>query len=284
MNYLNFNLTVWLQRVIELLSFYLILSNISGKDLKESLTRLIMTKQRILYGNMILLIGYPLAITFIIQAIPTQQHGHLIDLLLYPLIACFLLRRTFSLKKTLLSYISLMIILATVNLFAFAFSLNATTLTFLLLALFTTIIMSYQAYFEVIYAHLEKKNWLLNSIAVLSFVVYAIPFFADSFSIILLILLLLLFVTITIKSKLEISATLNRLKSATPDDVMQALKDLSSEHRQSNIIHQYIIQNNNIKKLNLRISEELNNHKKSGTIKDYECIAMKSKLKINVII
>ena len=117
MNDMSLHLTRLSLRAIELLAFYLILANIDGNDLKESFIRLIRTKQRRLYGNVVLLSVYLLVITYVIEILPEQQ-GYLIDHMFRPFIAFFLLRRVFLMKRALLTYLLSMSIAFIIAIFA----------------------------------------------------------------------------------------------------------------------------------------------------------------------
>jgi len=282
---MNITLTILLQRTIELLAFYLILANINGRDLRESFLELVITKQGVLYGNILLLIGYPLAMTFIIRMVPS--YGYSIDLIFYPLVAHLLLRLTFKLNKMFLSYLLSMGIGFIIGIAAFAFSLHQTPLhgIFVFLwILFVVIFMASQNYFEKIYMHLLKKAWLLNALLTISFVMYLTFLFIRNFSIIFPILSLILLFGTIVYFKKEMTIIIGRLRNASSNDFLQILKDLSSEHTESEIIHQYIIKNYSLMRIVPSLLRELDTHKRLGTIKDYECIFKKSQIKINVIL
>ena len=150
--------------------------------------------------------------------------------------------------------------------------------------LFIVIFMVYQSYFESIYVRLVKKSWLLNLVSAVSFTIFSINFFIGDFSIIFPVLAIFVFWMTVTHFKKEMSAIISRLRNATSNDFLHILKDLSTEHTESEVIHQYIIKNYNIMKIMPALLRELDAHKMLGTIKDYECIIEKRKIKINAIL
>lgn len=283
---MDINLIILVQRAIELLAFYLILANLYGKDLKTSLSRLIQTKQRTHYGNMVMMVVYPIGITLIIQAMidhDLEAQGYLIDNVLRPLTAIYLLRLVFDLKKTLLSYIFLMMVSFIISLFALVFSLDG--MFVFLWILFTTIFMAYRNYFEGIYIRLLRKPVLLNIMAALSIILYAVPFLTGSFPIITFPLFaLLLFLVMIIHIKKETKAIVERITEAKTGELFDVLKELSAYYQQSEIIHTYTIKHYNVLDLAPPLSKKLEIGKRISRIKDYECILEKRQIKINVIL
>jgi len=274
-----------IQRTIELLVFYFILSNIESKSLKEAFTQLFFYKEKVLYGSIILLIGYPLLISFVIQLLP--EYGFLLDHVLRLFVAHFLVRLVSNLQKILLTYIFSLIIASTVSPFIIGFSLDPTMLIFLLT--FTIVlIMTHQDYFEKIHVYLLKKKWLMNSAVMLSIIFYMATFFIVQFSTYSLLLLLILFLTAAIylknEDRLEILAITNQLKQAEYNDLIQLLKNFSSEYTENEVTHQYIIQNHIITELVSLLSKKLELHKRMGIIRDYEYITTKRQIEINIIL
>lgn len=281
---MEFNFTILIQRVIELLAFYLILANIDGNSLKESVTRLFATKQKILYANMVLLVVYPIAITFVIQALP--DYGYLIDLLFYPFVAFFLLRRRLSLKQLLVSMIFSFVTATVSAALTLAFSNNPVVAFLFTLVVVATI--CYLNYFEVFYAYLLKKKKILYAVCLVSFIFYIAPFFIGILPIGLLFLLLILWSVVTIYYKrddrMELLAISKRLENARSNDLFEILQDISSDHKQSDVVHEYIIQNHNIEQITLSVSKKLDLHKRFGTIQDYECIISNRQVKVDIIV
>ena len=278
---MNFSLIIMLQRTIELLAFYLILANIDGKNLKESFIRLFITKQKTLYGNMVLLVIYPLAMMLLVGM--TRDNGYLIDQVFRLFVAFFLLRRVFDLRKALLAHLFTMIIGLIVSMVALIFSLDG--LFAFLWILSIIMFMSHQNYFEDVYVHLLKRNWLLNTLSILSFVTYMLPFFFERlplFTLVMVITFPALAIIIQIYFHKEKISIIDRIKEATDDEFFPMLKDLSSEHTEERIMHQYIIKNQNILEVAPLLLKRLDIHKMLGMIKDYECIIAKRQIKINI--
>jgi len=292
MNGFELNWIVLSQRTIELLAFYLILANVYGKDLKEAFVQLVFTKQKVLYGNIIISIIYLFSITFIIQLLPVSAHGYLIDQLLRPVIAFFLLRRAFSLKKALFTFLFSMGIGFAVSMLTFFFSTGQIMIQgvlVFLLNLSVVIFMSDKNYFENIYVRLLKRKWLANSVSILSFVLYCLPFLIENLSISIFVIfptltLLLFFLITVIFIKKETTTKIEQLKNATPEEFLQRLEELSSEYFPSNLLRQYIIKNHNVMDIVPSLSKELDTHKMLQTFRDYECIVTKRQIKINVIL
>jgi len=283
---MNFNLITVFQRVIELLAFYLILANIDGKGLKESFIRLFATKQKNLYGNVVVLIAYPFAMAFLIYALPTGAYGYAIDVLLRPFVAYFLLRRTFNFKIALLANILSFVCVLPISIVNLLVSLN---LTFIYLVGFVVIsVMSYQDYFKGIYVYVVKKRWLFNTIFILSFGLYII-ILLGSFSFVLGVSLLSLFLIISVylhnRNRLKVSKTINLLQSATAENLFQILKELSAEYVESDVINQYTIQDSNINQIAPKLLEILEAQKRQGTIRNYQCVTLsKWQIKVSIIL
>jgi len=280
------------QRAIELLAFYLILANLNGKDLKTSFTRLIKTKQRTFYGNMVMMVVYPIAITLVIQTMvdhDLEAQGYLIDQVFRPFVAAYLLRLAFNLKKALLAYLLSMLVGLIVGMFAFIFTLN--TMFLFLSTLSVIVFMSHQNHFENIYVRLVKKSWLWNTVLVGSLTLYLIPFIvAELSSIFFTVSLILYFFSLVIYLGVifylnkETAHMVERIKSASPEELLQVLQDLSSEYQQNEIIHSYTIKHYNVLEILPSLSRELDFNKRQRLIRDYECTMTKRQIKINVIL
>jgi len=283
---MNLDLTIALQRVIELLAFYLILSDMDDNDLKESLTRLVVTKQRNLYGNVVLLIMYPLAMTFFISYVITiPSNGYLIDTILRPFVAYFLLRRVFDIRKALVAHTLSFVIMLPVSALNLLIPLNV-TVSFIVILIFIASMLS-QNYFKLIYLYLSKQEWLLNIACFISLMIYAILLLAG-FSVTMAIILLVLFLLSSLylhnRNRLKTSEIIHRIDQATSDNLFSVLTKLSHDHLESEVILQYTIENNNSNKIVPVLSNKLEIHKESGTIRNYECLANRWQIKINVIL
>lgn len=286
---MNNYLIIVSQRMIELLAFYFILANINGKDLKESIARLVKMKQeKVLYGNILLLIVYPIAMAFIYQLF--SGYGFLIDHLLRPFVACLLLRLYFDLKKTLFTYIISIFIGVIVSFISFAFQLDHTivnTLFLFLLFLLVIVIFCSQNYFENIYVRLVKRNRLLNIILILSIGFFFLPLLTDSniiFEFVLATISSLIIFTIFILLKQEANVLTEQLKNATSNEIFDVLKAASTQYIQTDLLHQYLIKNYKVMDIIPVLSKELDAHKILNTFRDYECIVTKRQIKINVIL
>jgi len=198
-----------------------------------------------------------------------------------------LLRRVFSLRKTLLTYLSSMVIAFIINLFALIFALETTF--WFLLVLVIIIVMSYQYYFENIYVYLSKSTKLLNIICILSATLYIIPFLVGEFTFGILLLFVIPipiggFINLSYQNKQRVLTTTEQLTHATIDEFVRILQQLASKQIQNPIIHQYIIQDYNIKHISPTLSKRLDFYRRLGDIKDYEYIISKSQIKINIIL
>jgi len=281
MDILDLNLIVLLQRTIELLAFYLILANIHGKDLKEALKRLFKIPQQTFYGNVVVLIFYPVVLALLFQILPTYMY--LIDHLLRPFVAHFLLRRVFQLNKALISFLILMVVGFIFGIFAFIFSLDATFVFLWFLS--SVMFMAHQNYFEGLYVRLVKRKRLLNVVTLLSFAFFLSPLFVEGFPVLFpLMLSLLLILGTIVYIKKELSYTIKRIRQATSDDFFIILKDLSSEYEEFDYCSWYIIRNQNVLELAPILSKKLDFQCLRGTIENYECITSKRQIKINVLL
>ena len=283
---MNFSLTILLQRTIELLAFYLILANIDGKSLKDSFVRLVVSKQRgLLYGNVVVLVVYPLVVMLMIENMPSSNHGYVIDTFLRPFIAYFLLRRAFNFKNALLVGVLSSASVLIVVMLNLLISLDVMAMYLLSLVIITGI--SYQKYFKLIYVYLSKKNWLLNSICFVSIMLYGVSSFI-SFSIFFGTLQFLLFLIVSIylhhRNNLDLSTTIDLLENATADNLFQILTLLSSEHTESEVVNQYTIDGNNVNQIAPTVSKVLESQREMGTIRNYECTTTEWQIKINVIL
>jgi len=285
MNILEINLFVLVQRAIELLAFYLILANLTGIDLKDSLVRLFKTKQRILYENWVLMVVYPVGITLILQL--SREHAYLIDNIMRPFVACFLLKLSFNLRRTLLSYILTMGVAFIIGATAYVFLLSGTEIHGIFVFLCILILISfmvYRNYFENIYVRLLKNNWILNGICVLSFSIFLIDIFSNALPIILpIILSILLFGAAFIQLKRETTDIIKQIEEASISDVFQILRDISSEYAEHKGANQYIIKNHNTE-IARPLEKALNFQKRRGAFRNFDFNVSEKQIKINVIL
>jgi len=284
MHLVNRDLVLLLQRVIELLAFYLILSNINGNDLKTSFMQLVRTKQKILYGNILVLIVYPLAITYVIRAVADPQSGYSIDHLVRTLVLLLLTRYDFSVKKFLLTFILSMGIGFILSPFSLLFSWDGTFS--LLCVLSIVILMAHRNYFENIYAQLLKRNRFFNAVLILSMLLYLTPFFIQPLPIIYSILfsVTVLYLALVFHLRKETLIIIERIKSSSSENFMDTLKELSSEYIESPLVQQYMIKNYHSESISPLLSKKLDFYKRIGTVQDYEYIVTKRQIKINVIL
>jgi len=283
---MNVTIAIFLERSIELLAFYLILANINGKDVKTAFTELVVTKQKILLGNIVLLVAYPLGMSLLIQFLRRDEFnmfGLLVNLLLSPFVVYFLLRLRFNLKKFLLTNILSFVIAIVCGMIILISAANpffAFILTFATITLLTT-----KNYFEHIYLRLIRKQWLLNLVLTISLLVYFMPFFIEGYSIIFVLflssgLIWIIFFQIHKAGKIIIG----RLKNATTSDFLFILSELATEHQQSEIMHQYIIKTPFLLEITSPLIKALKLQKMVGAINDYEFTINKQQIKINVIL
>jgi len=281
----DFSFTILIQRLIELFAFYLILANIYGYDLKASFKRLIRIPQKKFYGNVVLLVVYPVVTTLIIQTVSMPEYVYMVENFVRPFIAYYLLRRAFNLKKALLTSALSFSLSLIVVMFSFIVPLDITVAFLITLGLI--IAMIYQNYFRSGYLFFAKNGRLLTFVSVLSLGFFAVPLLI-SFSIATSVPVILLFSIIAIylnsKNRLEAAVIIKTLQSATPDNFLRILEEVSSEHQKARIMYQYTLETNSIKEMNQSVLKELEKHKDLGTFKDYECILTKEQIKINVIL
>lgn len=281
----DINLITLIQRTIELLAFYFILANLNGMDLKEALCRLFVTKQKKLYFNVLLLIIYLPAITIVYQRLP--DYGYLIDLVVRPFVASFLIRRPLSLKKLLCCHLSLMLIGFVTGAASLIFSLYSSYLHAILLfliILFVAMIVVHHNHFENIYVRLLKKEWLLNVVLILAFVLYLAPFFTESSPIILIGVLPALLLTIFFLRKERVDV-IRKINVSRSPDLHELLKEISMGYIESDLVNQYTIKHyNSMQDIAPLLSKKLEIKKKLGYIEDYECNVEKRQIKINVIL
>lgn len=288
---LNLTLAIYWGRTIELLAFYFILANINGNSLKESFTELFITKQKNLYGNILVLIAYPLGLSVIAQIMRNQgwqDYSLMIDQILRPFIAYFLLRLVFNVKKALLTYlfsIGIGFLVGTISLI-FSLNVNASHGIFIFfLTLIITIIMSSRNYFESIYKSLSKKRILMTVLLFLSLAFYLVTFFTVGFVIIFpIVLSCSLFLVLGIHLRKEGMRLVTQLKEANVDNFLQTLKELSAECIESKLTRHYVINNHNNSEFSRILSKKLELYTRRGTIEDYELKIEKRQIKINVIL
>ncbi|MCL2558964.1 MAG: hypothetical protein FWE07_00635 [Turicibacter sp.] len=284
MDIFNLSLRFIVERSVELLVFYLILANLYEKDLQEALKRLIRIPQQIFYGNIVLLLVYPIGMAFVFQVVP--EYIYLIDHVLRPVVALFLLRRVFDFKKMMITFISVYLVSVIFIIFVFIFNMSGifTFLWLLAIAMF----LSHQNYFEKIYVYLAKKNWLLNGVIVLSIILFTLPFFSGTllmiaFNFLVGCIVLLLFATI-FRLRKERTIFISQIEEASADDFLDILKELSLEYEEVEMIRQYTIKQHNSLELSSTLSQQLEFQKMRGVIKNYQYIPTKRQIKINVIV
>jgi len=262
------------------------LANINGMDLKESCIRLVKTKQRTLYGNVVVLIGYPLIISFAIEFLRGHGWGteaFLIDGIFRPFVAHLLLRRVFDIKKALLAYLFLMFIGTIAAIPTYIFELHGVFAFLWILSMIA--FMSHHNYFENLYVRLGKKSWLLKGALISSTILYVMPFFTSHSPIIIFFgFAVILFLTITAYLKKETARIVEKIKTASPSELLQVLEELASEHRKSDPYRSYTIKHYNTMDIGPPLSRELDFNKRQLLIKDYEITLEKRQIKINVIL
>jgi len=281
-------LTIFLQRIMELLALYLILANINGKDLKEAFEDLFMTKQRILYENIILFFGYSLIISFLIREM--GETGYFVVHAFQPFIGLFLIK-SLEINKALLSTVLLGIfssIIAIPNVFI---SLH-TLINFGLLLLIVALVV-YQNFLHKMFVYLESKKHPLNFIYSISLLIYIFPLVFTSniertFLIAIMLLGFYLLMRFFIKSEMkkELSKTIDLITGSSYDETISLLQELSSEYQiHPEVIKHFIINEKSpsaelIDALSNKLETFKNNHK----IKTYDCNINRKQIKISIIL
>jgi|GEM_PF-1391349 len=288
---MELNLHLLIQRAVELLVFYLILANINGQDLKASLIRLVKTKQKTFYGNMVLLAVYPIAMMLLIQHMinyDLETEGYLIDQLLHPLAATYLLRLALDVKKLLVAHLFKMLFGTVIIMIGFVLGLNTTVVFLLILA--AVLFMNQQNYFESIYVRLIKKRWLLNLALVLSFMFYLPPYLVESSVILLTIALIICslsvvaYLGVAFYFKKESDTFIERIQNAKNEELFDVLETLSAEHQRSHVAHAYTIKHYNLWEILSPLLKQLDTIKRREIIRDFDYVLTKRKVKIHIIL
>lgn len=282
----DFSVFTWIERVLEVLIFYLILANLHGFDLPTSFTRLVRNPQRsFLITNVLLLIAYPVAATFLVGAI--GQSAYNIDHFIRTIGSFYLLRRALDLKKMLFAFIAQMMIMLLISLLVLVFTIHGPPV--FLWSLTIVAFMVHQNHFEDAYVRLQTKKWALNVILFLSSILYTVPAFLQEttltifFAFISLILCALLTYFLGVRFAKEDKALMQRIKNVSLDEFFPLLSELSERPASEGLLTQYIIKSHNVVELATPIGKKLELQKLRGNIQDYECVLSKREIKINVM-
>ena len=284
---MNLNLTVLLQRTMELLAYYLILSNMNGKGLKESFRDLFTTNQRILYENIALFVGYILAMTFVIQ--DSRDFGHWLVYVIQPFIGLLLIKKA-DIKQAFLGGIGLLLMPIVPLLLNRLPFLHFHTLINFSLMLTLVFFFVHMNYYHKVYVYLTHEKFWLNLSGFISFLIYMLPLFFQSEQMVTFLptLLYLLFAFLArkrIEKKWEKAIEL--ISNGAFDDIVLLLKKLSDDYTEIELDKHFTLVNNN-KRLSVKfvetLSTELEKCQASKVIRSYNCQFIKEQLKISIFL
>jgi len=289
MGSINFSLTVLLERIMELLALYLILANMNGWGLKESFKWLWRTKQQVLYGNIVVFIGYVVGITILVEV--DWETGYLIAHVSNLLIGLYLVRRS-DIREGLIASTFLVLLAALIGLPTLFVPLYS-TISFALILL-GVVLLVHKNYLYTLFDYMFNKKALLNFIFVISFVLFVLPLFADLENGLFLSLMVacflvanLLWLRVITKSgiKKELAQTVNWIAQSSYDELLLFLQDLSHRHHHMEHIYHFEIYK---RKISPELSEAIKNRlgifEKDQVFRNYACQELKSIVTISIVL
>jgi len=273
---------------MELLALYLILANINGKTLKEAFVDLFTSTQRFLTENLILFIGYPIAITAIIYQCDAMGHGF--SLVMLPFVAMALVKK-FKLNLAMLALV-----------FLFIFSLPVATITLLIplhrlinfsLILGIVVLVVAQNYPYRLHNFMAKGKIFINVVYMFSFLIYFLPVVINPqeflIVIIFLILLLISYAVIILSTKIrmrkELAVMLILVNNGSYEELLLFLKQQAHYYDYSEVSEYFVIDERLMPvALVDAISQKLTYYKTQNKIRAYACRAMERQIKISIVL
>jgi len=277
-------LSILLERIMELLALYLILANMSGRNLKEAWRYLVRDKQRILYENIVLFIGYVLMMVFLVYW--SRATGYFIVGLIQPFIALFLVR-SWNIKMGLVGYIALImigVIIAAITAFMLHPIVNFS------LILFLAIGAVYRDYFYKVYHYLAKKRLWLNLVCMISFVIlYVLPFPFDTHQLPfvgLFLFLLILFNYLTNKGiEKALAKTIELIDNSSYEELLLFLEKSAYDYNRNELVECYVIREKvPFSRFIDALSQKLEMYKQVGIIEGYHCKVRNEQIKISIFL
>jgi len=286
MNDIGLILIILLQRIMELLAFYFVLANMNGRNLKEALQGLVRDKQRILYENIVLFIGYVLVMTALIYQI--GELGYLV-VSLTQLFVGLALVKSWNIKQGLVG-VSALLILAFFITIVDSLIVSLPHLVFFGSVLVLTIGASHQNYFYKMYGFLAKKKLWLNVICFVGFIIfYVSPFLFHTYRLPVISLVLLLFwflnILMTKGCEKELVKTIDFISKCSYEELLLFLKELSDDGSHSELMEYFIINDKlSSPKFMDALSLKLQTYKQTGIIKGYHCYVREEQIKISIFL
>jgi len=285
----EFNLVVLLQRVIELLAFYLVLANMNGKGLEKAFKDFFTDGQRRFHGNVVAFIGYVLVMTVVISN--WRELGHTITQITTPFVGLFLVRKA-DIRQGLLGFVFLGLLGGVVVIPRVFFTYH-TLISFGILLVMTIWLVSRHQVYKM-YEHLVSKKLWLHLVSFISLIIYGLPFVFNTERLLFLSLMvgffllsnLFLLKSLAQKSmERKLSEAVDLIANSSYDELLLFLEEISYDHAHSEYLHHFVINNKTLApKFADALSGKLEKFKESAIIKDYRCRTINEQIKISVIL
>jgi hypothetical protein len=257
--------TIFTQRTVELLIYYLILANMDGLGLKDAFKELYKNKQQTFHGNVIVgsvyLVGMTLGMFFFESH---ENYIFLADQVIRSFLVFYLLRRVFEVKRALLNFLVYAVISIVVS-FTGIISIWLTFGTLLGLAKF----LVHLHWFEKLENWLLRKKWLYALLGLLSALIYVSVFIAYDNLVPTMIFSVSLFFIIIVYHFFEGRRTVSFLKKTTSflsaADLICTLNAHSDSSKSSEGCSRFVLKQFT-KEFNSLVKQKLGELKETGEI------------------
>lgn len=280
---MNFHIDILLQRVMELLALYLILANMTGKDLKEAFEWLWTDKQRIFYENFVIFVGYVVVMTIIIGE--SWELGYLIAHVLSPFIGLLLVKR-FDPREGIMAFVFLIFLAAIVtlpNLINLLPHLINFGTILMIVIWFVHRHFPYKAY-----RYLTSRKIWMNATFIVAFLIYFVPIFPSEEYLMVaasLVFLFLLKMRTKKGTEKELARIVDTINNCSYDELLSFLEEISHEHVHSERIYHFVIEDKKpLSEFIDTVSAKLESFKAEGQIRDGECRLIDEQIKITVLL
>ena len=283
---MNLYLVILGQRIMELLALYLILANITGKTLKDALAELFNSKQRILYENIGIFVGYTLGIVTIIFML--DGFGYMLNSAIMPLVILFFVKQAKLVQAVLAS---LILIAFTVIAVLPNLIINLNYLINFILILVLVMFAVQQNYLYRIHRFLARKKIVLNAVYAVSLLLYLLSVTLNEYEMIDVTVVILLSITyggITLIANYarqkELEKRLDLIANSTYDELILFLKMQECYYKQSKISEYFAIDPKLLAPVMVTaIATKLREYQNVGLIKASECRIIDEQIKISII-
>jgi len=283
---INFILRFSVQKAIELLAFYLVLANLTGKGLKLGFRRLYAGKQWYYYENIALFFAYLAVITVL-----RLQFGHMAELVSYasiPFIS-LILAKSSDFKKAFLANAFTFVAVAIVALI-YLFLISIHPLINSSLVLVIVMLAVWQMYFYKTYKYLAKRKMLLNLVTLVAIIFYFFILLSGLHQHLFLLIVSLFSFYVSVKLltnkgiEKERLKTMDFISNATYGELLLFLRELANTHRKTDHIEHLIMEDQLLDpRLVEALSSRLKQFKKEQVIGDGACQIINGNIQVSIV-